>query len=243
MTLVMKSRSSRSGFTLMETLLSVTVLAILVTTFLAVFGPATNTIRRSISSQEADRLTAALESELSSLSSNQQEQFSTAFDKAFEWIQSSSNLSSPVIVFNYRADISNSSNGIFEPYQTNDGQPGRDYTIQPFVGQLGSSADAERFIQALEGQIYVVRMRQLVQGANGLSVSGGGDLVSNNGGGSGGGGGSSSFTDAVIAFQADFFESPASSFQFLTGPMSNGGSDFEGTLGVPLFSRNLSVRR
>ena len=57
----------RRGFTLMETVIAIGVVAVLLTTFLAVFGPAQSTIRRALSAQEAGRLTTSLERELSSL--------------------------------------------------------------------------------------------------------------------------------------------------------------------------------
>jgi len=53
----------RRGFTLMETVIAIGVLAVLLTAFMAVFGPATRGVRRSINVQEADRLAATLEKE------------------------------------------------------------------------------------------------------------------------------------------------------------------------------------
>ena len=61
------NKRSRNGFTLMETLLAIAVVAVLLSSFLAVFGPATSGIRQSISAQDADRLASALEHELSIL--------------------------------------------------------------------------------------------------------------------------------------------------------------------------------
>ena len=81
------NKQIRSGFTLMETLLAIAVTGILLSTFLAVFGPAANTIRRAISVQEADRLATALEQELSTLRQEEAGQFNTSFDKAFEGFQ------------------------------------------------------------------------------------------------------------------------------------------------------------
>ena len=50
----------RRGFTLMETVIAIGVLALLLTAFLAVFGPATSGLRKAISIQEADRLAARI---------------------------------------------------------------------------------------------------------------------------------------------------------------------------------------
>ena len=88
----------------MEVLLAITVVAVLLTTFLAVFGPTANTIRRTLSAQEADRLFSALEKEMSSLRADEIGQFDTPFDKAFDWVNNSSSLDSAVILFNYRGD-------------------------------------------------------------------------------------------------------------------------------------------
>ena len=57
-------RTGRRGFTLMETVIAIGVVAVLLTTFLAVFGPASSSIRRVLSAQEAGRLTTTLEREL-----------------------------------------------------------------------------------------------------------------------------------------------------------------------------------
>ena len=51
----------RDGFTLMETVIAIGVLALLLTGFLAVFAPATAGIRKAVSIQEADRLAFALQ--------------------------------------------------------------------------------------------------------------------------------------------------------------------------------------
>ena len=46
----------RGGFTLMETVIAIGVLAVLLTAFLAVFTPAAQGIRKAISAEDADRL-------------------------------------------------------------------------------------------------------------------------------------------------------------------------------------------
>ncbi len=54
----------------MESVIAIGIVAVLLTTFLAVFGPATQGIRRAISIQEADRLVSALEREMQVLRSD-----------------------------------------------------------------------------------------------------------------------------------------------------------------------------
>ena len=70
----------------MESVIAIGVVAVLLTTFLAVFGPASQSIRRAISNQDADRLQSALERELQILREGPDDEFDTAFDKAFDWL-------------------------------------------------------------------------------------------------------------------------------------------------------------
>ena len=233
----------RPGFTLMETLLSIAVIAVLLTTFLAVFGPATNTIRRAISAQDADRLASALEKELSTLNESEVGEFNTAFDKAFQWISDSGSLSNAVVLFNYRGDTSQITQGNFAPYTDTTGSPGEDFIVQSAVRRLGgSSGDFQNLLEAVEGRAFVVSMSQLVQNANGglTAAAPGSGLVSSEGTTASD---AASFEDAVIAFQADFYVLPATSFQYITNTLSQGGADFSATLGQPLFSRSMAVRR
>jgi hypothetical protein len=114
--------------------LAIAVVAVLLTSFLAVFGPATATIRRAVSAQDADRLVSALESELSTLRESERGvDRQTAFDKAFEWIQDSNSLSNAIVLFNYRGDTSEINDGELAPYTSENGAPGTDYTTQSAV--------------------------------------------------------------------------------------------------------------
>lgn len=237
------NKNSRKGFTLMETLLAIAVVAVLLTTFLAVFGPATASISRAISVQDADRLASALEKELSTLREDEAGQYDTAFDKAFEWISTSGSLDNAVLLFNYRGDTGQITDGKLEPYTQSTGAPGKDYLVQSAVRRLGSSGnDLENLMEAVEGRAFVVRMRQLVRDSNGglTAAEAGEGLVSTSGGGASN---ASSFDDAVIAFQADFYLLPANSYDYVSGPLAKGGNDFQSTLGEPLFSRPMAVRR
>ena len=237
------NKQSRSGFTLMETLLAIAVVAVLLTTFLAVFGPATNTIRRAISVQDADRLASALEKEMSTLRPTETGQYDTAFSKAFNWISTSGTLDNAIILFNYRGDTGNITNGQLNPYTGNNGTIGQDYLVQPAVRQLGANTpDLENLMDAAEGRAFVVIMRQLVPGGNGgLTPSGAGAGIVSAAGTAAGN--AESFEDAVIAFQADFYVLPANTYAYATGPLAQGGSNLATTLGEPLFSRALAVRR
>lgn len=235
---------SRSGFTLMETLLAIAVVAILLTSFLAVFGPATSSIRRAISAQDADRLVSALEVEMATLREDERASGrETAFDKAFDWISSSNSLNDAVILFNYRADMNNAVDGELTAFTGQFGVPGQDFVVQSVARKLNDGDDdLEELIGAVEGRIFVVRMRQLVPDGQGalLPATGGDALVSADGTTATS---STTFSDAAIAVQADFFALPASNFNYVSRTLPSSGSDFEGALGEPLFSRNLAVRR
>lgn len=235
-------KKSRHGFTLMETLLAIAVVAVLLTTFLAVFGPATSGIRRAISVQDADRLASALEHELSTLRQDEIGTFNTAFDKAFQWVSDSGTLSNAVLLFNYRGSTTQSTNGQPNPFIADLGSPGRDYTVQSAVRRISSADDLQQFLAAVEGRSFVVRMSQLVRDQNGglIPAPAGSPLVSSDGQVASD---SSTFTDAVIAFQAEFFLLPANNFTYVNGPLAQAGQDFERALGNPLFTRNMAVLR
>ena len=236
------NNNSRHGFTLMETLLAIAVVAVLLTSFLAVFGPATSSIRRAISVQDADRLASALEHELSTLRENETSDFDTSFEKAFEWIDSSGTLSDAVILFNYRGDPAQITSGSLDPYNDDEslGSPGQDYIVQSAVRRLSSSTDLEEFLEAVEGRSFVVRMTQLVANENGGLEPSTSGIVNSDGSTASD---SDSFEEGVIAFQAEFYLLPANNSTYINGPLAQGGSDFEDILGNPLFTRNMAVRR
>jgi prepilin-type N-terminal cleavage/methylation domain-containing protein len=81
--------NKKSGFTLMESVIAIGVLAVMLTAFMAVFGPATRGIRRAINVQEVDRMTSALENELSTNRPGAPtgSEALTSFHKAYDWIQ------------------------------------------------------------------------------------------------------------------------------------------------------------
>lgn len=235
---------TNKGFTLMETLLAISVVAILITTFLAVFGPATSGIRRAISVEDADRLMVALERELSILHPDEESEFDTAFEKAFVWISGSSDLQDAIILFNYRGDPSQINNGFPEPYTTNGGLPGQDYILTANVGRLSdTSSSLQERMEAIDGRSFAVRMRQLIRNEDGSLAPNDSDDGSLQSLGGVSASTSDDFEDAAIAFQAEFYLMPANSYQYATQVMPQGGNDFSRTLGEPLFTRNMAVRR
>jgi type II secretory pathway pseudopilin PulG len=229
-----------SAFTLMETVIAIGVLAVLITAFMAVFGPATQSIRRSINAQEADRLVATLEKELSILREPSGAN-KTAFDKAFEWIRDSGGDNADnklIMLYKYRGDPDDlRSDGTMTPYKNPKGVAGQDYVIQS-MARLRSDSLFLEDLEALEGRVFAVKTRQLVYKNNALApvdqpgqiqgMTEGGKVAS-----------ASDYPDAVIAFTAEFYALPSNSKEYLRP----GGILKAKDLKKPVFTRNLGVRR
>jgi type II secretory pathway pseudopilin PulG len=158
---------SRRAFTLMETVIAIGVLVVLLTGFLAVFTPATLGIRRSISSQQANRLTTTLERELVTIRTGQSPTTAkTGFDKAFDWIQKSNTAASAILVYQYRGDTSTlRSDGSPQPLDNISGQPGTDYIIQSIARRVDDTLLLED-LKAIDGAIFYVKTKQLVYSGN-----------------------------------------------------------------------------
>lgn len=231
----MKSR----GFTLMETVIAIGVLAVLLTAFLAVFGPAAAGIRRAINVQEADRLASTLERELVTLRIGQDGAgVTTGFDKAFDWIKTSHNANDAMFVYQYRGDPdSQRADGTLQPMPNRDGVPGQDYIVQPMVRRLSDPIFMED-VAALEGTVFLVKTTQLIF-ENGELVAGSpGEIVGPKDGTASTS--SQEYPEAVIAFSASFFSLPANNAAYFSGPAFKERFD---TLSNPVFTRNLAVRR
>ncbi len=238
----------RRGFTLMETVIAIGVVAILLTTFLTVFGPAQSTIRRVLSAQEAGRLTTSLERELSSLREGPDGAYDNFFHKAFEWIRDSGKPDKAVFLYNYRGDPKKvREDASLEPFTLDNGQSGRDFILQPAVRRRGDAdADFKADLEKVDGRIYLVRMTQmiyddaqdpvLIPGTHGeIKNMHSHDAIES----------VISYPGAVIAYTADFYALKSNSFDYienldLRDANNDGNPD---SLGKPLFSRNLGVRR
>jgi len=232
-------RSHSRGFTLLETVIAIGVLAVLLSAFLGVFGPATTGIRRAISTQEADRLTSALISELSTRrEGTQTTDYTSGFDKGFNWIKDASDSGKTLFVYQYRANPSASlrSDGSMEPYTSTNGVAGKDFIVQPMVRQRSDSLLAAD-LAVLEGRVFAVKPTQLVFNNGSLKPGTAGTIidpeteseVSS----------SASYKGSVIAFSAEFFNVPSNAPAFL----KTGGAFDLSKLKNPLFSRNLAVNR
>jgi prepilin-type N-terminal cleavage/methylation domain-containing protein len=248
----------RAGFTLMETVIAIGVLAVLLTAFMAVFGPAAAGIRRALSAQEADRLVSGLEEELSTLRTGEfmssgETTFSTAFDKAYYWIQDSAN--SPIMLYQYRGDPNNiRSDGTMKPYAKSGGVAGKDYVVQsgirrrddPLFINPAKPNDDQADISAIEGRVFTVKTTQLVFTNGELKASTQtGKLVdpaptqTPPGTTLPTGTGPAGYPAAVIAYYAEFYLLPTVAESYISNK-----TKFDVTkLKNPVFVRNLAARR
>lgn len=232
----------RRGFTLMETVIAIGVLALLLTAFLAVFGPATAGLRKAISVQEADRLSAALERELvTNRPGGSGPDYKTGFDKAYEWIKAAPDSNNAILLYQYRGDPSQlRADGTMEPYTQGDGVAGKDFIVQPAVRQRGDSLLLED-LAALDGRIFTVKLTQLVFSGGQLARGEAGQITdpTPDDGDTVGGSDSDGYPEAVIAFASEFFIVPNSSPDYV----KPGGKFNPENLTKPIFTRNLAVRR
>lgn len=245
-------RIERRGFSLIEVVIAIGIVAILLTTFLAVFAPAQKNIQRSLSVKDANRLVSTLENEMGILRKGQEDDYSSAFDKAYEWIKGSDTKDTAVLVYQYNAYPGNTESEL-NPDETpraydvaeENGIPGRDFVTHTVVRSLGDS-DSAALIQeelqpgVVEGPVYVVRMTQLVpdSASGGLEVGTPGQIVDPSASGSVVAD-SEDYPGAAIAFQAEFFRLRSNLESYVTG----NGWDFGTNLGEPVSTTNIAVRR
>ena len=233
--------SRRGGFTLLETVIAIGVLAVLLTGFMVVFAPAAEGIRKSINVQQADRLASTVEQELVALRGTETTNFKTGFNKSFEWIKSSTNASDALLVYQYRGDATKAprtDDGTLAPAQSYNGLPGKDYIVVPMVRRL-SDTKFKDDLKAVEGSVYLVKCTQLVftNGELKLTTTPGAIKDPKTGTAANT---ADDYPEAVIAFSADFYIMPAKTDAYFSS--SNFSSKFP-SLKNPVFSRNLAVRR
>lgn len=242
-------RSLHKAFTLTETVIAIGVLAVLLTGFIAVFTPAAQGIRRSISSEQADRLTTTLEMELVTLRTGQMTpEPTTGFDKAFQWIQEGGNdYKSAIFVYQYRGNpASILPDGTPAPMSTITGEPGKNYIVQSMARRLDDD-ELKEDLRAIEGSVYFVKPTQLVYN-DGQLVLGTVGVIKNpsplpvrtppypsepdN---------PNDYSEAVIAFSAEFHSVPTKTIAYLESE-EGFGKRFTNAK-RPVFTRNLAVRR
>lgn len=231
----------KSGFTLLETVIAIGVLAVLLTGFMYVFGPAATGIRRAINVQEADRLASTLEREIVTVRDQEASQYDNGFEKAFDWIEGSHNPREAIFVYQYRGNPSDQrADGTLKAIPQVQGSPGRDYVVQPMARRMNDPLFAED-IRAIEGGLFLVKCVQLTYTGSKdeleAKAASKGRISSPDGSG---GGSPDTYPEAVIPFAAEFYSMPAKTIEYLKSTPFN--NMFErGT--NPIFQRNLAVRR
>ncbi|MES2660495.1 MAG: type II secretion system protein [Verrucomicrobiota bacterium] len=229
------------GFTLLETVIAIGVLAVLLTGFMVVFAPAAEGIRKSINVQQADRLASTLEQELVTLRGTESASLKTGFNKAYDWIKASDQAASGIMVYQYRGRVGGTprADGTPEPEPLlKDKLPGKDYVVVPMVRRL-SDPEFRTDLTAVDGAVYLVKCTQLIFAAGELKLGTAGTIKDPKGLGADGTNGDT-YPEAVIAFSADFFIMPSKSDGYFSSAAYT--TKFP-TLKNPVFSRNLAVRR
>lgn len=252
-----RKSAQNKGFSLVEVVIAIGIVAILLTTFMAVFGPAQKNITKALGVADVSRLTSTLENEMSYLRVGEEDEYedsqgnSNAFQKAFEWVKDSGSESSAIIVYQYHADPSASKNedgtlaGISS--STSGAVAGVDFVTQTVARKRDS--EAKEFIKeelrpgVVVGNVYAVRMTQLVDNAatGGLILGTAGAIKNPNNPNDPAAGSATdgaSYTGAHLAFQAEFFLLPNN----LAGFVTEAKWDFD-KLGSPVVTQNIAVRK
>ena len=227
----------RRGFSLIETVIAIGVLAVLLTGFMIVFAPAAAGIRRAISIQEADRLASTLEQELVTSRGSQPK---PGFNKAFDWLKDSNSPQTALLIYQYRGSLSGKrADGTPDPVPDAAGKlAGKDYAVQSMVRRK-DDPEFLKDLNALEGGVYLVKCRQLVYNAQGELIPGTAGQIRDPKPEGASATGADQYPDAVIAFAAEFYALPGRSEGYFGTPFTT----FFNKPNKPVFTRNLAVRR
>ncbi|MDX1679623.1 MAG: prepilin-type N-terminal cleavage/methylation domain-containing protein [Akkermansiaceae bacterium] len=234
----------KRGFSLMETVIAIAVVAVLLSGFLVVFAPAAAGIKESINSKAAARLVNTLEQELVSLRGlAQSTEFGTGFNKAYAYIRDSSgaNADDALLVYKYRASLtsSNRTDGTPDPVANADNLiAGEDFVVRNMMRRKGDP-EFLNDLPAIEGQVYMVKCTQLILSDTGQLEPATPGQLANASAPDTAVADPDNYEHAVIAFVADFYTLPARGEAFFDSQFSNVFANAT----RPAFSRNLAVRR
>ena len=238
-----QTSSRKRGFTLVETVIAIGVLALLLTGFVIVFAPAAAGIKKSLNLQATDNLASTLEQELVTWRSG--DPGTNGFEKAFEWIKNSNagSADNALLIYHYRGSLTAAPRDDGTPppvVSINDQVPGKDYVVQSMIRRKDDAKFLDEDLPSVEGGVYLVKCTQLVFDAtSGALIAGtpgqitdpknpGGDLAVID------------YPEAVIAFSADFYSLPQKSKAYFEGMKF---ADDYTKAKKPIFTRNLAVRR
>jgi len=230
------------GFTLLETVIAIGVLAVLLSGFLVVFAPAAAGIRQSINLQQADRLASALEEEMATLRAGEAStSVKTSFDKAFNWLLKSDLKTDAILVYQYRGKVGAlRGDGTPAPEPNISGKsPGTDFSLVPMARRLSDSQFKED-LRAIDGSVYLIKPTQLIfTGTDGMKLGRRGEIVDPKLGGAKLTN-PDAYPDAVVAFAAEFHIMPSKDISYYNGAaFTKKFSEVKN----PVFTRNLAVRR
>ncbi len=247
----------RNGFSLVEVVIAIGIVAVLLTTFMSVFGPSQQKIADALSIADANRLVSTLESELGTLRPTDKSDYVTAgsgasaFEKAFQWVKDSHQLNSAVLVYQYQAlPDSENADGSLQAVPSamvsdDSSLPGVDFITQTVARRLDKAPNDtlqnELVPGVVEGRVYAVRMTQLVRRSGGMELGEAGRILNPSENADGVGDEATSSTDydeAYVAFRAEFFELKNNLYPYVTG----GAWNFD-KLGAPVVTQNVAIRR
>ena len=247
-----KNISSRKGFSLVEVVIAIGIVAVLLTTFMTVFGPAQKNINKALGTADANRLVHTLENEMAILRVGEETAYnSSAFEKAFQWITDSHTEAKAIVVYQYQAlPSTENADGTLKAADiaiiNNDQKfPGVDYITQTVARRIDKANAGvlpnELSPGVVQGKVYAVRMTQLIQDASsgsGLILGTPNQIVTPAGSATD----SSQFEDAYITLQVEFFPLNNNLYSYVSGPGGTPAWDFD-TLGSPVATQNIAVRR
>lgn len=237
------------GFTLVESVIAMGIIAIMITAFLAAFGPAVKGVDKAISIQESKRLVSALEQELSLLrNGNQKNDYNNSFEKALTWIKESTigDKTKAIILYSYRGDpVSAEEDDTASPKLGEEGDvSGVDYVLTSVVRRLEDEAVVEELRpRVVEGRVYLVRMRQLVFDNDQLVVSDSpGEIVEPNDPSSQVTN-LSDYPEASILVRAEFYRLKSNVFTSMEASLELDTEGKPQNLGKPVLVRDIAIIR
>ncbi len=251
----------KKGFTLLEVVIALGVVALLLTSFLTVFGPATAAVQRGTSTDEAERLSESLNQSLQEYNVNDPTATPAGELSPFEIaFQNLSNIQTATsigfLVFDYQANPASLDGRQMAPVteapageilRAND-----TFTHQTIVfDQSQATALARNYLEAAKNQVFLVQIKQLVYSNDGelMESDSTGGLTGMRPDGGGGytvyasssmPGGTGIYPEAVIAYQANFYLLPSNDPLYISRLTAEVVAE---KLGSPVFSRNMAVLR